>query len=276
MNHQFIRENEIIEAYLSRHLSPDQVDRFEEHLLYCNECRQSLKKMEFYILAVQKAAKQDKNGNGVNRTSVKEMFRLPAAPKKSPYYIWAAALFLAVLAPLFMKMAQSPDKNVPSGRRLLPGLQKYFFPAPKSQDLETERLLKKYAQGSRAVHFKPNIYLQDIKENLSRNKNITVYLKICRPLDKTNQIVQLTFKGHIHGANERDIPVLTVYSNKIYDYIQDNYLYRFKLTPYFLEKGHFTFQIKTTVTLSEGLYYFTIQQNGNDPLYVGSFTHGRI
>jgi hypothetical protein len=42
MEHKFIIENEIIENYLLHRLNESETDDFEEHLLYCEECREKL------------------------------------------------------------------------------------------------------------------------------------------------------------------------------------------------------------------------------------------
>jgi hypothetical protein len=61
MEHLMICEQEIIEKYILHQLSNKQVDEFEEHLLYCSQCRDELVELKKTIGLVQYSAKIYKN-----------------------------------------------------------------------------------------------------------------------------------------------------------------------------------------------------------------------
>lgn len=276
MNHHYIHENQIIEAYLSHNLSPEQVDQFEEHMLFCKSCRDSLQEMEFCISVVQRAIQKKNGGNGKMQNRIRDIHLKPSKRKMTWQILSAAAVVFVAIGSLILTLLRTPKDIIHPKHPLLPGVQFYFFPYKKYLEIDTDALLERYSQGSRAVLFKPNVYLQDLLENQTRNKNITVYLKKLHPHDSESKVFQITFKGHIHGANDQGIPTLKIFSNRMHDYIQDNFIYSFNIKPYFLEQDHFTFQLTTIVQLSDGLYYFTIQQAADDPLCVGNFKQGRL
>ncbi|MBN2000382.1 hypothetical protein JW935_22720 [candidate division KSB1 bacterium] len=276
MNHHYIHENQIIEAYLSHNLSPEQVDQFEEHMLFCKLCRDSLAEMEFCISVVQRAVQQKNRGNGKVHNRIQDIHLKPFKRKKTWQFMSAAAVVFFAIGSLIYTLFQAPEDVIHPKQPLLPGVQSYFFPYNKYLEIDTIALLKRYSQGSRAVLFKPNVYLQDLLENQTRNKDITVYLKKLYLHDSESKVFQITFKGHIRDANAQGIPTLKIFSNRMHDYNQDNFIYSFNLKPYFLEQDHFTFQLTAIVQLSDGLYYFTIQQAANDPLCVGNFRQGRL
>ncbi len=53
MDHSFIIKNEIIERYILNQLSEDESIQLEEHLLFCEDCRKNLTKMEVVIKSIK-------------------------------------------------------------------------------------------------------------------------------------------------------------------------------------------------------------------------------
>jgi len=58
LNHKKIEEDEIIERYVMRRLSPEETEAFEEHLFGCGECFEKVKLTEKAISGIREAAKQ--------------------------------------------------------------------------------------------------------------------------------------------------------------------------------------------------------------------------
>lgn len=87
MEHSDVIENEIIEGYLLHRLNENETDDFEEHLLYCNECRNQLTRTKTNLGLIQYMALH---------TVSRESTKIIAPQKASLFGYWvkvAAALF---------------------------------------------------------------------------------------------------------------------------------------------------------------------------------------
>ncbi len=58
-DHKLIEEREIIEKYILGELPPEMEEAFEEHLLYCKECRDNYNNMRDIISGAQKALEKN-------------------------------------------------------------------------------------------------------------------------------------------------------------------------------------------------------------------------
>ena len=53
LKHKEIEEKGYIEMYLLKKLSPEEETAFEEHLLYCSDCRNELQRLEEIIKGIE-------------------------------------------------------------------------------------------------------------------------------------------------------------------------------------------------------------------------------
>jgi anti-sigma factor RsiW len=97
MNHAYIDDNAVVEAYLRHRLSLDDIPRFEAHLVDCEECRDRLLLAEMF---------HARNGKPAVLQPAPEPEPLPNRAKLvanlEPWQIWAiliAAALLLVLIP---------------------------------------------------------------------------------------------------------------------------------------------------------------------------------
>ena len=99
-----INRDDLIDRYIRDELSDQEADIFEEHLLYCSECRKELAGREEIINVIQKQAAGDMFKSGGQQKSFS---------KKGINIYWyvAAAAGIALVIGFFLL----PDRNLPSG-----------------------------------------------------------------------------------------------------------------------------------------------------------------
>ncbi len=104
-----INRDDLIDRYIRDELSDQEADIFEEHLLYCSECRKELAGREDIINVIQKQAAGDifKSG-GQQKSFSKKGINI--------YWYVAAAAGIALVIGLFLL----PDRNLPSGSSEIP------------------------------------------------------------------------------------------------------------------------------------------------------------
>jgi len=104
MECNIMNKDDLIDRYIRDELSDQEADIFEEHLLYCSECRKELAGREQIIEVIQKQAAGDIFRSGRQQKS-------PSKKGINIYWYVAAAAGIALVIGLFLL----PDRNLPSG-----------------------------------------------------------------------------------------------------------------------------------------------------------------
>ena len=99
-----VNRDELMDRFIRDELSDQEADIFEEHLLYCSECRKELAVREEIINAIQKQAAGDVFSSGKQRKSF-------SWKSNKIYWYVAAAAGIALVIGLFLL----PDRKLPSG-----------------------------------------------------------------------------------------------------------------------------------------------------------------
>ncbi len=272
MKNDDIHKNNYIEGYLLRQLSEEEVNRFEEHLLFCESCRNNLVKMENLVKAIELANQHEKSNvintkidqeyNKRNEYKFKQSI-FQGLKKNKSILINIAAVILIITIIYFNRFYLWDDAS-----------SKISIETKLQTNLDSIDFLSQL----HTPDFKTNQLLEDfITDNVRSNSSIKVsfsQLNTVFKLEKNGKI-KLNFEGKIerNTANENNQLHLRIFSNSESDYINDSSLIELPLALKISDdpKVHH-FLLAHSIQLERGLYYFTIESISNDdPLYTEKF-----
>lgn len=141
LNHKKIEEDEIIERYVMRRLSPEETEAFEEHLFGCGECFEKVKLTEKAISGIREAAKQglleEKRHRSLHvfRERSKQLFTQPAIA------IAAVVVTLLLLYPAFRGIFLAPRLQRQLEALRTPRVIDYSFSLEESPRRSTDSII---------------------------------------------------------------------------------------------------------------------------------------
>jgi hypothetical protein len=141
MDHQYIRDNNVVSLYLLRQLSVEECNRFEEHFVDCQQCLDQLQQTDDFRGLLQQVTKQDLGWSRV-------------APQPGPWFgglgFWppkllaGAGLLVALsLAAVFLAGTRYRRSELAESRNLSDDWQRRYV-----QERQTRENLEKQMQGA--------------------------------------------------------------------------------------------------------------------------------
>ena len=252
MNHKQISTQEIAEHYVLRRLTPEEVDLFEEHLLFCPECRQELAELERVIPAIQEAARREADKQGLQpriepalfNENNQERLEQPAVIK-SPKFLWRTSSWIQVAAVVLL------------------GVVSLFL------------LRQQFSPQYDSTRFEPNVILEQFIKDTQRGEDIRVQVKnplMDQKFEFNSTETDIHWNGQISGSGfPEEMLLIKLYSNQTDDYIRDRHLAKFvpELSP---GDGVLHFDGHMIIQLDQGLYYYTVEWESNsEPLATGRY-----
>lgn len=246
MEHNFVTEEGIIEKYLLHRLSERETDDFEEHLLYCKECRSLLAETKDIMALTQYMAIH------TNKGETKEVNIKKSATFYRPW-MKAAAVFLIIVcsAGIIRSLMQKPTESLVRNESKPNPIKKVADSANINESKLAKVLNKPLLQGnnmSLSDNYKEfALYENAIKNNL-RGDNIEIISpKISSKIGYDEKVV------FVLKDNSQEI-LLSVINNAGKTIFEDTV------------KIPFTLPVK----LPRGLYYWEITKN-DEVVFVSKF-----
>lgn len=246
MEHKEAVERNIAELYFKQELSEEDEAAFEEHLLYCKECRDRLRMIEKTAEAIERSRSEKFRG----MKSDEEKRRV------LPYYIWMlriAALILLIVGLASVTLLLLRKEKAPSP---VPAITDSFIdtipdtvPVEKTgSDIKTTNGIKDNYLTIYAENFIPSPFYENIIENNLRNEGI----RVISPLNDTlAELPSFRWSGGITG----NLTLVIVSNSEAGIY-----------------KGQIANGSMAEITIEPGLYYWQLQDT-DETLVTGRFVY---
>lgn len=249
MNHKEAVSKNSAELYFKRELTPEEETAFEEHLLWCPECRDRVKMLEDTLEEIEIGQKLDFR-EGANKRTGKE-FRA----KQGIYYLRIAAgiiLLLSITALAYFivnerKLIRQLPAASDNSNDTLVKTREDRIPEPAKQDTDIYEKAKREPVHL-AKNFVPDLFYERLVEEKYRNAGLI----ILEPLADTLTRIPV-FKWRGAFPETLFLKILDNRAREVFEGSLDNG----KLPP---------------VSLNPGLYYWQLQDE-NETLYTGRFTY---
>lgn len=234
MSHQETSNNpeyqELLEKYLRNELTEDECTQVEELLLFSEEARKELKRLET-MFAIGRRVEFDTRQHTASSGNSNQ----PDLPFIHYFYRVAAVLILLFGAGIALSYIFSgPDISL-SDRHEEPDWQQQYAEA-----------------------YNPNPYLEEIIGDVLRGDSPRVYLRSPATDHRVSVAEEeaeyrFIFEGEVGGVDPDDLEI-RLYSNETDDYIEDT-----PILSYPIDFDNASFHTVITPTLTPGLYYYTIE-----------------
>ncbi len=257
-----IQEKNIIERYILHQLEEDERDSFEEHLLYCDNCRRELEFNEQVIGAIQEISYEEDREKMIIQiilvsifSWLKHLIQIPKILLRDYYQKHTKVLKINIAVVCFLVLFCISTFSYYN--LFVVGV---YNPETYKINPLPEKLMKPVRSSSL---FKFEYPQQN--ENFKKQFNGKVKIK---------------FKGIVYNFQISDInPVyIKIFSNNEEDYDNDSPLMDF-IIPFKIntQKNVYSFDFFESLSLPRGLYYYTVEQEDNENLlYIGKFFVNQI
>jgi len=217
IDHNKIVSEGLIEKYLMQQLSGEEETAFEEHLLFCSECRKELHRQEKIITAIDDTIYRRNFGDkhpGMTETPKKDNLMLILVRSRF-VRIAASIVFLLGLCGLvyFLSIQQSEKKGIADETKTGKENQQNRILSDSLPATQTpvKRPEKNYADDHRmdffAENYTPHPLYEQMVDNLVRSGN----LKMIEPVDSVivNAGDKIQFAWQFNRDEEFELVVLT-------------------------------------------------------------------
>ena len=248
-DHDYIEKNEILIKYLLHQLSKEETDKFEEHLLFCSECRANIQKTSKVIDNIYSASSEIginkiKEASGISNNKTYFNF-------KFLYKIAASVIILiSIGACLYILFNKDQGKIYNEVSEIIPvdtlkANERDIFKSDINEPVH-KQIIASLEYDS--ILFKESLFFEKIIKDVTRGSDIQIDSPEMGQKFKYNSEVVFKWEG---ASGE---VFLTVFNNK------DQLVFEQKaISPYiFPEK------------LEQGLYYWQLE-NEEYSLYTGKF-----
>lgn len=222
---------ELLEKYIRQELTEEERTEVEELLLLNEEARNELKRLENIFALGQQAdltqiSKSDKQQEFSSESNTKFL--------NSAFYRAAAIIILLLATAVALIFVSTGDE-------------------PATVEEADREWRQEFAEA-----YDPNPYLEDIIGDVLRGDRPQISLSTPPTDYRINAIggegeYQLHFEGEASGIDPEHVEI-RLYSNETEDYIEEKPIYNESL-----QLDDATFRTQLSVTLSPGLYYYTVE-----------------
>lgn len=222
---------ELLEKYIRQELTEEERTEVEELLLLNEEARNELKRLENIFALGQQAdltqtSKSDKQQEFSSESNTKFL--------NSAFYRAAAIIILLLATAVALIFVSTGDE-------------------PATVEEADREWRQEFAEA-----YDPNPYLEDIIGDVLRGDRPQISLSTPPTDYRINAIgeegeYQLHFEGEASGIDPDHVEI-RLYSNETEDYIEEKPIYNESL-----QLDDATFRTQLSVTLSPGLYYYTVE-----------------
>jgi len=259
-DHKEIEEKDIIEKYILSHLSEEEEMAFEEHLLYCQKCREEVRKSKEAIISIQhtETEKVMASGNGIMRfwTKINEgklLFKIAAGiivfagASSIIYYLIRNEKSISEAREKHIVVTQTDSTNHISGKqeRKVAIKPEDYIKANSDDDNAVSRDSKVLI----AKAFSPNQTFETAIEDITRSEKVLV--DIPKNTDKFKQSNKIAFKWRSEPPRNFILVIFNNTGKIIFE--------KTVKSPYKLKK-----------TLIPGLYYWQLETEA-EAVYTGKF-----
>jgi hypothetical protein len=277
-------------------LDADLVDEFEEHLLFCQKCRNELERKETLIHAIQLAAAQLQKPGGRDEESRKKDNQSRHNEhihdnrwryvKKTKWLLRIAAVFVFVLfGTSVIGVWYEFNSTVGSRRNIIAALSDFYGSLLGIGKRPYRRPIDRYVTEDFVAQnrlneqpgYKPNELLEEFILDQYRTSNPLV--EVQKPIMDENFTTDISGRINLRYEGFCKYPdivnnnriVLRIFTNQEQDYIDENSIISAELS--FNEEylNFYRFEEILTVKMRKGLYYYTVEMEKADPLFVGKF-----
>jgi hypothetical protein len=237
MNHREAVDKEMAELYVNQELSPEDELAFEEHLLYCEECRNQIHLLEATIADIennQKARFRDKTFINSELTVSKKFHRM-SFTRTAAVIILLVGLGGIVMI-VFNKL--QTDSSIPVFTKNTYDSLMNVNPAETSHIIDSGRKFVSDIEMESPVYamenFRTNSFYENLVENSYRNYEITITSPV---KDTLSKIPVFSWEGTIGNAltliimnnREKKVFIEKIKSGTSPDLILDPGLYYWQL-----------------------------------------------
>jgi hypothetical protein len=295
MNHTIIKKQNIIEDYLCHRLAADLVDDFEEHLLFCEHCRKKLEQKETLIHSIQSAARQTGHSAGTAQErqdkenfsrdehvhDVRWRYRIKSHRLLRIAAVLAIVLFGTSVIGVLLEMNNRTGPRCGITQSLsnfygsLLGIGRQPYRRPIDRYVTKEFI--EHTHLNDQPGYQPYELLEEFIHDQYRTS--TPRVEVQSPVIAENLTTdpngraRLRFEGFCKYPSivKNNSIVLRIFTNQEQDYIDDHAIAETELL--FTEQYFYFYRFEKILTLSlrRGLYYFTVEMERTDPLFVGKF-----
>ena len=248
MDHREATDGNFPELYLRQELSSHQEEAFEEHLLYCSECREKLSMLMSAVDALELAQAEKLQGYQVGRELRKSLSMRHRVRMLRLAALLLLLVSLSVIPLILMKRDQAPS----TGQAAIiadpdsisdTGSHSILPEGNEVTGTKKENYLVTYAE-----NFVPNQFYENIIENNLRNDG----LKIISPAtDTLSDLPVFRWQGHV--VDSITLVVINNREVKIYS-------------------GPVSNDSRADISIKPGLYYWQLQDD-KETLITGRFIY---
>ncbi len=282
MNHAQVAEANIIDRYLLKQLSEQELESFTDHLLACETCRKELFAAEKIVSALSRMQMDARSRSGSQ--AVVDSDHRPFRSQSSWIYRMAAVLALVliggyIMRPFFLQKENSPVASLPSQQEQI-------------REKEAERLAAEYEKNSKTSvipsenktaalsrydlrkRFNVNAELEHIMQYPTRAGSSWNVQMLSPQRDAEYASVAgkttLAIDGTLTVSEKPAAPVmLKLYSNSPADYEKDRPQFKMTLSLSQSDPTTYRFQTRQMVILQPGLYYLTVESDAHaEPVFI--------